>query len=74
MRVAGEVDQLPDLIPVKYREECRGVLEMGGGAVPGSELVSDAHDHIGGRVVVRVTVAYDGVARQSGGSWRLPPP
>ena len=28
--VAGEIDQLPDLIPAQDREECRGVLEMGG--------------------------------------------
>ena len=31
VRVVGEIDQLPDLIPVEYREECRRVLEVGGG-------------------------------------------
>src|SRR5712672_4108703 len=44
--VAGEIDQLPDLIPAEYREEGRGVFEVGGGdAVAGGLLtVGDGDD------------------------------
>src|SRR6266699_3207991 len=50
--VVGEVDQLPDLIPVEYREECCGVLEVGGGgAVAGGLLIVGDGDDGPGVVV-----------------------
>src|SRR5262249_1983681 len=50
--VAGEIDQLPDLIPAKYREEGRGVLGVGGGgAVGGGPLAVGDGDHRPGVVV-----------------------
>ena len=51
--VAGEVDQLPDLVPAQDREECRGVLEVGGGgAVAGGLLTVGDGDDRPGVVVV----------------------
>jgi len=46
VRVVGEIDQLPDLIPVQDREECRRVLEVGGGSAVagGLPIVGDGDD------------------------------
>src|SRR6266487_2999787 len=53
VRVDSEVDQLPDLIAAEYREECRGVLEVGGGGAVAGGLptVGDGDDRPGVVVV-----------------------
>ena len=48
VRVAGEVDQLPDLVLAEHREERRRVLEVGGdGAVAGGLLAVGDRDAAG---------------------------
>src|SRR5579864_8658337 len=52
VRVVGEVDQLPDLIPVEHWEECRGVLEVGGGGAVAGGLLTVGDGDGGPGVVV----------------------